>query len=193
MEKETEKKEKKIKKAGKKGESTKLTKSEKKEKKKLKKEIKKMMKKVEGKKGKGGSGGGGKKGCPKCKKKGGKGGKKGGAGGGGGGNAGGGGGKGGDALYNFFKRSGQRITNAEFGFHRSKMKNFKGGRYAKKPKGEAVAAEEADGDQDTDWTDFGNRRNLEVEGERGLSGTFSDGRQKAMKYMKKQLKTMEKE
>merc|ERR1711879_661181 len=125
----------------------------------------------------------GQKKCPNCNKKGGSGG-AGGSSSSNGGGSNGGGSKGGDELYNFFQRSGKRITNPDFGFHRSKMKNFKQGTYGT---GEAVAAS-------NDWTDFGSRRNLDDIGETGLSAEDSaDGRQKVMEDMKKKMKNMKKE
>merc|ERR1711953_840580 len=115
-----------------------------------------------------GSSSGGNSDCAKCNKN-----KGGGSSGGSGGSGGGG-----DSLYNYFKRDGRRVSTKEFGFHRSKMKNYKENRYGEHS---AVASgpESADtGDwtplwgEDTavgdtgddwmadDWTDFRLRRNL---------------------------------
>merc|ERR1739838_1257122 len=60
-------------------------------------------------------------------------------------------------------------VKADFGFHRSKMKNYKGGRY--ETSGDAVASND-DSNAD-DWSDFGNRRNLVSRG-RLRAGLYSD-------------------
>eukprot|EP00492_Amphilonche_elongata_P000109 TRINITY_DN104_c0_g1_i4.p1 TRINITY_DN104_c0_g1~~TRINITY_DN104_c0_g1_i4.p1 ORF type:complete len:151 (+),score=51.76 TRINITY_DN104_c0_g1_i4:79-531(+) len=96
------------------------------------------------------SGKGKKKDCAKCK--------NGGKGGSGGSSS----GKSGN-VYDYFKNGGIKNLDQEFGFHRSKMKNYKQDRYKK---GYAVASSDS-----RDWTDFGSRRNLE---EYGFGGLLAD-------------------
>jgi len=84
------------------------------------------------------------------------------------GGGGGGGSKGGGDIYDYFKKDGKKVK-ADFGFHRSKMKNYKGGRY--ETSGDAVASN--DDSNAGDWSDFGNRRNLVSRG-RLRAGLFSD-------------------
>merc|ERR1711874_728196 len=109
------------------------------------------MTRSKGKKSSGGS-----KDCADCKKGGSSGGSSGGGGGGGG------------SVYDYFKKDGKKVK-ADFGFHRSKMKNYKGGRY--ETSGDAVASN--DDSNAGDWSDFGNRRNLVSRG-RLRAGLFSD-------------------